>query len=160
MRTRRIYLRWILLAALSGMMMMAGSSCKHELSEEEQLRTDADSFAVNYYNWHFEKALRYCTPESEKWLRFAASNVHQADVDLLRAKNEDAQIELGDIEWQDNDSLATIEIKVSDFLQMDTIGKVARLTEKANFCLPMVKRDGRWMVRMGSPLRSETQSRD
>ena len=136
MRTRRIYLRWILLAAVSGMMMMAGSSCKHELSEEEQLRMDADSFAVNYYN------------------------VHQADVDSLRAKNEDAQIELGDIEWQDNDSLATIEIKVSDFLQMDTIGKVARLTEKANFCLPMVMRDGRWMVRMGSPLRSETQSRD
>lgn len=90
----------------------------------------------------------------------AASNVHQADVDSLRAKNEDAQIELGDIEWQDNDSLATIEITVSDFLQMDTIGKVARLTENANFCLPMVKRDGRWMVRMGSPLRSETQSRD
>lgn len=121
---------------------------------------DADSFAVNYYNWHFEKALRFCTPESEKWLRFAASNVHQADVDSLRAKNEDAQIELGDIEWQDNDSLATIEIKVSDFLQMDTIGKVARLTEKANFCLSMVRRNGRWMVRMGSPLRSETQSRD
>ena len=109
---------------------------------------------------HFEKALRYCTPESEKWLRFAASNVHQADVDSLRAKYEDAQIELGDIEWQDNDSLASIEITVSDFLQMDTIGKVARLTEKANFCLPMVKKDGRWMVRMGSPLRSETQSRD
>ena len=65
------------MAAVSGMMMMAGSSCKHELSEEEQLRTDADSFAVNYYNWHFEKALRYCTPESEKWLRFTASNVHR-----------------------------------------------------------------------------------
>lgn len=87
MRTRRIYLRWILLAAVSGMM-MAGSSCKHELSEEEQLRMDADSFAVNYYNWHFEKALRYCTPESEKWLRFASSNVHQADVDSLRAKTK------------------------------------------------------------------------
>lgn len=57
------------MAAVSGMMMMAGSSCKHELSEEEQLRMDADSFAVNYYNWHFEKALRFCTPESEKWLR-------------------------------------------------------------------------------------------
>lgn len=88
MRTRRIYLRWILLAAVSGMMMMAGSSCKHELSEEEQLRMDADSFAVNYYNWHFEKALRFCTPESEKWLRFTASNVHQADVDSLRAKTK------------------------------------------------------------------------
>lgn len=50
MRTRRIYLRWILLAAVSGVMMMAGSSCKHELSDEEQLRMEADSFAVNYYN--------------------------------------------------------------------------------------------------------------
>ncbi len=161
MRGRRKFcLRFILLATVPALMMVTESSCRHGAGSAEQLREEADSFATNYYNWHFKKALSYCTPESEKWLRFAASNVHKADVDLLRAKNEDAKIELGDISWQDNDTLATIEIKVSDFLQMDSIGKAAHLIPEARFHLSMVMRNGKWMVKMGGPLRSEKQSRD
>lgn len=161
MRIRRNNLRYILWMVLTMIaIIITGSSCKQEPGSEEQLLEDADSFAVNYYNWHFEQALRYCTPESEKWLRYAASNVHEADVELLRNKEEDAQVELGDILYDDNDSIATIETKVYNYLQMDSIGKAAHLIPESTFRLTMVKRSGKWVIRMESPLRSEKQSHD
>lgn len=161
MRTRRINLPYILLIVLTIITLTTtNSSCKQEPGSEEQLREHADSFAVNYFNWHFEQALRYCTPESEKWLRYAASNVHEEDVELLRNKEADAQVELGDIIYNDNDSIVTIETKVYDYLQMDSIGKAAHLVPESTFRLTMVKRSGKWLIRMESPLRSEKQNRD
>ena len=94
------------------------------------------------------------------YLRYAASNVHEADVELLRNKEEDAQVELGDIIYNDNDSIVTIETKVYDYLQMDSIGKTAHLVPESTFRLTMVKRSGKWLIRMESPLRSEKQSHD
>ena len=44
-------------------------SCQPHKGSEEQLKADIDSFATYYYNWHFEKAARFCTPESKVWLR-------------------------------------------------------------------------------------------
>ena len=161
MRTRRNNLRYILWMVLTMIAIITtGSSCKQESGSEEQLLEDADSFAVNYYNWHFEQSLRYCTPESEKWLRYAAGNVHEADVELLRNREEDAQVESGDILYDDNDSIATIETKVYNYLQMDSIGKAAHLIPESTFRLTMVKRSGKWLIRMESPLRSEKQSHD
>ena len=136
------------------------SACHHHEGSEDQLEEYADSFATQYYNWHFEKALKYCTPESEMWLRYAASNVHQADIDSLRAKDEDATIEHGDIHYNDNDTTAIIDITAKNFLQMDSIGQVAHLVDEATFSIPMVLRHGKWMVKMGSLPRSEKQSHD
>ena len=150
----------ILGLSFMGMTTMALSTCQHHEGSEDQLIEYADSFATLYYNWHFEQALKYCTSESEKWLIYAASNVHQADIDSLRAKEEDATIEHGDILYYDNDTTATIDITAKNFLQMDSIGQVAHLVYEANFTIPMVLRHGKWMVRMGSLPRSEKQSHD
>ena len=73
------------------------SGCEPHEGSEDQLKADVDSFANNYFNWHFPKAVKYCTQESERWLRYAASNVNETDVELLRQKPEDASIEITDI---------------------------------------------------------------
>lgn len=121
-------------------------SCQPHEGSESQLKEDVDSFATYYYNWHFEQASKYCTPESEIWLKWAASNVHPADIDLLRAKQQDAIVELGDIDFHDDEVSATVSIHVKNFLQMDSIGKVAKLVDNANFQLPMVIHEGKWKV--------------
>lgn len=105
-------------------------------------------FATYYYNWHFEKAARFCTPESKVWLRYAASNVHQADIELLKAKNEDAQIEIGDIDFNEDEVTATVNLEITNFLQMDTIGKEARLIKQSKFTLPMTIHNGKWKVEL------------
>lgn len=121
-------------------------SCQSHEGSDTQLKEDADSFATHYYNWHFEQAMRYCSPGSEKWLRYAASNVRQADIELLRAKASDATVEVGDIDFLNGGDSATVSVTVSDFLRMDTIGTGATPVGKATFLLPMVIHEGKWKV--------------
>lgn len=146
----------LLLLALS-----AGcTSCSHANGSEEQLTEYCDSFATYYYNWHFGEAMRFCTPSSEQWLRFAATGATQEDVDALRTKESDASIEIGDVEILPDDTSAVVKLTVRDFLQMDSIGQPAHLVKEATVKLPMVLHEGIWKVRMEGLPRSERRSHD
>lgn len=124
-------------------------ACRHQ-DDEAQLKETVDSFATNYYNWRFEAAKAYCTPESGRWLRYAASQVHQEDVDVLKAQAQGAKYEIQDIAYADNDTTATISISVRDFLRMDTIGTVAHLTKEAAYTFTAVRRNEKWKVALSS----------
>ena len=136
------------------------TGCQSHQGDEEQLENDIDSFATYYFNWQFPKTLKYCTQSSESWLRYAASNVHQADVDLLRTKAEDATIDINDIDFSDDGTNATVSITVHNFLQMDTIGQEAHLVDEAEFQLPMSMENNAWKIRMVNLPRSGKRSRD
>ncbi len=139
--------RWMVvgIVALSALTIVG---CQAHEGSEEQLKTDVDSFATYYYNWHFSQAAKYCTPESERWLRYAASNVHEADIELLRQKEEDATFEIKDIDFGDDEVTANVVVTVCNFLQMDTIGQAAHLVEQADFHLPMELSQGKWKVKL------------
>ena len=112
------------------------------------MEADVDSFATYYFNWHFPKTLKYCTRSSEPWLRYAASNVHKADVERLRAKEEDATVEINDITFGDDGVSATASITVHNFLQMDSIGQEAHLVDEAEFLLPMSMENNAWKIKL------------
>ena len=136
------------------------TGCQSHQGDENQLENDIDSFATYYVNWQFPKTLKYCTQSSEPWLRYAASNVHQADVDLLRTKAEDATVEINDIDFGDDEVSAIADITVRNFLQMDSIGEEAHLVEEADFHLPMSIENGVWKIRMVNLPRSERRNHD
>lgn len=140
----------------TGLCLLAG--CQNHEGSKEQLTTDVDSFATLYFNWRFPDALKYCTPESEQWIRYAASNVHQADVERLRNKGEDATVGIDDIQLGDDETTAVASITVRNFLQMDTIGQEAHLVEQASFQLSLEKDQGKWKIRMANLPRSGTRS--
>ncbi len=127
--------------------------------DEEQLRANADSFANKYYNWRFQEALKYCTPESRQWLSWAATNVHQADLDILTNMAEGASHEIDHISYYD-DTTAMVKMTIHNYLRMDTIGKEGRIIDRAVFKIPMVLRHNHWLVKMANLPRSEKQSRD
>ena len=124
-------------------MLFLFNSCQHQGSES-QLKQVVDSFSVAYFNWQFSRAVPYCTKESEIWLRYAASQVHQADVDILRVQEQGASHQIGDIVYDGNS--ANVVLMVSDYLQMDTIGREGRMIKQAEFHLPLVYREGKWRV--------------
>lgn len=149
----------------SGWLMMvtiiALSSCRHvAFGAESDVEATVDSFACDYFNWYFEEAARHCTPESERWLRYAASNVHQADIDLLTHQEESAQHEILEINMDENDTTATAHLTVRNYLHMDTIGTKGHFVNQADFVLNLVRRNGRWLVRMGGLPRSGKRNRD
>jgi hypothetical protein len=118
----------------------------------------AHQWGEAYFNYQFKQALDFSTPESERWLRFAASNITQADLDALQ-KNGQAVVSL-DGYYAGSDTTGTAYLNVSNWLCPDSIGHAGSLQEQATFQVSLVKRDGRWMVRMEGLPRSERQSRD
>lgn len=124
------------------------SGCEPHEGSEDQLKADVDSFATYYFNWHFPKAVKYCTQESERWLRYAASNVNETDVELLRQKPEDASIEITDIDFGDDETSATVTLTVHNYLQMDSIGQDPQLIEQTDFQLPMCMEKGLWKIKL------------
>ena len=119
-------------------------SCEHVGSEREA-RDDVDSFATAYYNWQFQKAVKYCTRTSEPWLHFAATNVHQADIDILRTQDEGASHEIKDFKIID-DTTAQAFIEVHNYLRMDTIGKAGDMMKKGMFIIKMRYNNKKWLV--------------
>ena len=61
---------------------------------------------------------------------------------------------------QANDTLGVATIEVSNYVRPTAIGSKPEVADKGLFLIPMVKRDGKWLVRMEGLPRSERQSRD
>ena len=131
------------------------TGCADNNSEAEHV---ARQWGEAYFNYDFKHALDFVTPESERWLRFAASNITQADLEALQA-NGQATVEL-DGYYAGSDTTGTAYFNVSNWLCPDSIGRAGSRQEQASFQVSMVNRDGRWMVRMEGLPRSEKQSRD
>jgi hypothetical protein len=119
----------------------------------------AGRWAEAYFNCDFEEAREYTTAEGCKWLQYAASNMTEGDVELLNAQPEDAEVTVTDV-YEGNDSMATARIHVSRWLAMDSVGQASSLKEDGIFSVDLVKRNGRWQVRMAGLPQSEKQSRD
>jgi len=133
-------------------------SCDNHPGSERQLKEVTDSFATAYYNWDFPTAAKYATPDSRKWLQYAAAQVHKEDIEALKTM-EMATFELGDIVYH-KDSTAEIKVTVNNYLGMDTIGSLSHIVEKGIFTLSLKYSNEEWKIRMANLPRSERQSRD
>ena len=143
----------LLLAAL------CGTSCT-ESDSEQQLKERATTFATLYFNWQFSKALSFCTPESQKWLRYAASQVCQNDIDTLRSKEVAATVHVANIQYAESDTLATVRLLVSDCWYMGNSDMQGTYLPQAEFTLPAVCRHVQWLIKMEGLPRNEKKSRD
>ena len=128
-------------------------------TKDKKVENCARAFAEAYFNYDFLAAKELVTPESEKWLRFAASSITEEDVAQLNSMEQGAQAEVQDITLvDDSTSIAVVEVK--EFLQKDSIGKAATIVDNAQFELVVLKREKKYYVRMEGLPRSERQSRD
>lgn len=136
-----------------GLLFLASCGQGHA-GKESQLKAYTDSFATHYFNWQFQKAIPFSTPESGIWLRYAASNVHQGDIDRLRAKEEGASCYLDQVKFT-GDSSAEVHLTVRNYLRMDSIGKTGSLVPKSHYRLFLVFQNQAWRVRMEGLPRNE-----
>lgn len=131
------------------------SGCADNDNEAEHV---AREWGEAYFNYDFRHALDFVTPESERWLRFAASNITQSDLDALQ-DNGQATVAI-DGYYAGSDTTGTAYLNVSNWLCPDSVGRAGSVQELASFQVSMVNRNGRWMVRMEGLPRNERQSRD
>lgn len=118
-------------------------SCTNN-SAHGQAEDVAEAFAENYFNWHLKECKNLVTPESAKMLSYIASNVTEADIDMLHSLEEDATVEVTNCELE-NDTIGLAEVSVFNALLRDTIGTAAKKHAEAMTTLRLVKR-GKWQV--------------
>ncbi|MBQ1801366.1 MAG: hypothetical protein II011_11510 [Prevotella sp.] len=130
-------------------------ACDFHAGSSRQLKKEVDSFAVYYFNWQFHHAVRFVTPESEKWMHYAASQVHQADIDLLQSKELPASCEINEIVYSEDDKTAIAHVTIQNYLRMDTIGKAATIVNTAQFDIPLIYQSetDKWIVEVNELLR-------
>jgi hypothetical protein len=128
-------------------------------NREDTLATDvAVQWGEAFFNCDYHAAQALSTPESRRWLQFAASNTTQQDLDLL--KQHAAEVEATDYFPAANDTLRVVQLVVRNSLSPAVNGGAPLQVDEALFSVTVVKRNDQWLVRMASLPRSERQSRD
>ena len=128
-------------------------------NREDTLATDvAVQWGEAFFNCNYHAAQALSTPESRRWLQFAASNTTQQDLDLL--KQHAAEVESTDYFPAANDTLRVVQLVVRNSLSPAVNGGAPLQVDEALFSVTVVKRNDQWLVRMASLPRSERQSRD
>ena len=139
-------------------MVLSLTACKLT-NREDTLATDvAVQWGEAFFNCNYHAAQALSTPESRRWLQFAASNTTQQDLDLL--KQHAAEVEATDYFPAANDTLRVVQLVVRNSLSPAVNGGAPLQVDEALFSVTVVKRNDQWLVRMASLPRSERQSRD
>ena len=133
------------------------TACSHsETDSDAVVKEQAEKFAEAYFNYDFGKAHRFVTPESGKWLRFAASNVTQEDIDLINATSDQVSVTATDCQYQD-DSTTCVRVIVYNAVLKGGFGRPAHTASEAEFVLTLVNRGGAYLVKMEGLPRNESQ---
>ena len=134
------------------------TACDMIQNDDDEATSTAIQWGEAFFNCDYHAAEALCTPESRRWLQFAASNTTQQDLDLL--KQHAAEVEATDFFPEANDTLRVVELAVRNSVKPTIAGEQPSQIEKAMFRTTVVKRNGSWLVRMASLPRSEKQNRD
>lgn len=134
------------------------TACSMLRKDDDQATAVAVEWGEAFFNCDYHAAEALCTPESRRWLQFAASNTTQHDLDILR--QQAAQVEATEFFPEASDTLRVVELMVRNSVSPTIHGGESAQVEEALFHVTVVKRNGSWQVRMASLPRSEKQSRD
>lgn len=127
-------------------------------SIEATVGSQAEDFCRAYFNFDLDEAAQFMAPESRRWLSVVASAVQPADLEAINT-SDNVQVEVQAVEYTDADSVRVAVVKILNALSIEKIGAVEHL-DQMTVRVPLVLRDGEWLVRTEGPLRSEKQSRD
>lgn len=134
------------------------TACSMLRKDDDQATAVAVEWGEAFFNCDYHAAEALCTPESRRWLQFAASNTTQHDLDMLR--QQAAQVEATEFFPEASDTLRVVELVVRNSVSPTIHGGESAQVEEALFHVTVVKRNGSWQVRMASLPRSEKRSRD
>jgi hypothetical protein len=133
------------------------AGCDVGMDGDQQAREVAGDWADAYFNCDFKDASGYVTPESQKWLQYAASNTTAEELKILKDAGG-ARVSVNNSFDEANDTMRLITLNVSNVLTTQQQKPV--LAEEGIFKVTVVKRDGEWLVRMAGLPQSGKQSRD
>ena len=134
------------------------AGCDGGMDGDQQARESAGDWADAYFNCDYKDASGYVTPESQKWLQYAASNTTAEELKVLKDAGG-AQVAVEELFDEANDTMRLVTLYVTNSLKPSVQGK-AELVKDGTFKVMVVKREVGWQVRMAGLPRNEKQNRD
>jgi hypothetical protein len=135
------------------------TSCQLVDQESTLVKQAAENWAEAYFHFDYQQAAQHTTAEGLRWLQFAASNINEADLDVINQYVNDISISVSDV-YVGNDTMAVAAIHVNHWFSPDSIGHAGSMKDDGVFDVELVKRDGAWKVRMACLPQSGMQSHD
>lgn len=138
------------------LLLLAGA-CGDGGSDEEQAEDCALCFGQAFFNLDLHQAAELCTQDSQHWINFMATNLTQADLDLIDASGISVLVRKVTLT---SDSTAEATVDVSHFMKWHGLEQPATIENDGEFRLDLVKRQGKWLVRMAGLPQNEMRNRD
>jgi hypothetical protein len=142
---------YTLLASAALLLAACGPSESDEEAEQTVLR-----FAETYFGCHYKEAAQLCTPSSEKWIRFVATNVTDSDLIVLNQSDVEPQYEVDDLNAID-DSTMTATIEANHYFHLHDIGQKADIKEADTYTFTLRRINGQWKIDLASVPRPTSQ---
>lgn len=125
-------------------------------NDKKEISTCAKKFAFHFFNLDFDSAFLYCTPESKPWIQYRATNITQKDIDVFTTSEYSASVEIEHIKIkEETDSTASVTCKLHDVLFPDSLEKPGKIKSEMLYIIPLINRNGKWLIKMEGPLQSE-----
>ncbi len=141
---KKIFLFFVLFAVFSCVEKSADA-------EDKEIEVVALNFGNTYFNLDLHGAMNYCTPAGKEQVKFLASNLTQADLDVFNEASAQCEVEVEEMPLK-TDSTATVILRVEPFVELGGIGQTATLQDEGHFCLRMMKSEGKWLVETATAL--------
>ncbi len=125
---------------------------------DEEARQVAVQWAEAYFNCDYHEALRLSTAESDKWLRFTATNTTTNDLRLIQ--ESPAIVVHKELYTSSDDTLWVWKLTMNNTLSPIIPGDTVHLEKNLTFLITVVKRDNTCLVKMEGLPQSERQSHD
>lgn len=148
---KRFIYHYTLLATSALLLVGCGQSEREEEAEQTALR-----FAETYFGCQYKEAAQLCTPSSEKWIRFVATNVTDSDLVVLNQTDVEPQYKVDDLNAID-DSTMTATLKASHYFYLHGIDKKAEIKEADTYTFTLRRMNGLWKIDLTSVPRPTSQ---
>lgn len=116
------------------------ASCSRD-SDPEQI---AERFLASYLDCDFSRATKLATEDMRDAITWRASNLTQADLDVLNAREMPVEVEVDDVESFADSCVVTL--KASNALLADSIGSTARVGDACFRMILRKEKGSNWKV--------------
>ncbi|MCH5307416.1 MAG: hypothetical protein J1E37_04995 [Prevotella sp.] len=137
-------------------------ACQPSSDSDKAAMMAAQRWSEAYFCYDFHEAEKYVTPESRKWLQFAATNATQDDINLINEKRPQVEAENVTRLYGEEtcDTLCIVKLRVKDYVKPALLGHSSTRADEGIFSITLVLVQDQWMVRMEGLPRNERQSHD
>ena len=118
-------------------------------SEEDEIEAVTKDFAEAFYNFDFDEASEYVTPQSHIFISLYASNIPSEDIAKQRkAGKSEAEIIKVILSKNGTTTTATVKCKITNHLKLDFLEGTSTIEKVSDKNFDLIKSNNEWLINL------------